>query len=154
MRYRAIALSCVSVLVLGLCYAGGDERLAPQAGEKGIEAAAIRHGEYLVTEVAHCGHCHTPQNDKGLPIASRQLQGATLQIMPKKKTAEWADQSPDITRSGLAGKWSEQDMVKFLMTGVNPDGKKPIPPMPVFHLQRDDARAVTMYLRSLPGKRE
>src|SRR5207244_9375309 len=121
MRYRAIALSCVSVLVLGLCYAGGDERLAPQAGEKGIEAAAIRHGEYLVTEVAHCGHCHTPQNDKGLPITSRQLQGATLQIMPKKKTAEWADQSPDITRSGLAGKWSEQDMVKFLMTGVNPD---------------------------------
>jgi hypothetical protein len=25
--------------------------------------------------------------------------------------------------------------------------------MPVFHLHKDDARAVTLYLRSLPGKK-
>ena len=153
MRFCAMAVSSVSLLVLGLCYAGDPTRPAPQAGDKGIEAAAIRHGEYLVNEVAHCSHCHTPQSDKGVPISSRLLQGATLPIMPKNKTTEWADQSPDITRSGLAGKWKEQEMVHFLMTGVNPDGKKPIPPMPVFHLQRDDARAVTLYLRSLPGKK-
>ena len=78
MRYRAIALSCVSVLVLGLCYAGGDERLAPQAGEKGIEAAAIRHGEYLVTKVALCVDCHTPHDASGKPDTARTLQGAPV----------------------------------------------------------------------------
>jgi hypothetical protein len=26
--------------------------------------------------------------------------------------------------------------------------------MPAFHLSREDARAVTLYLRSLPGKKE
>ena len=41
----------------------------------------------------------------------------------------------------------------FSTTGVNPEGKKPIPPMPVFHLDPDDAHAVTLYLRSLPGKK-
>ena len=65
----------------------------------------------------------------------------------------WAAMSPDITRSGLAGQWREEDFVKFLMTGQDPEGKTPRPPMPVFHLQKDDARAVTLYLRSLPGKK-
>jgi hypothetical protein len=49
--------------------------------------------------------------------------------------------------------WGEDDMVKFLTTGKNPEGEGPTPPMPVFRLHPDDARAVTAYLRSLPGKK-
>lgn len=84
---------------------------------------------------------------------ARLLQGATLPIRPKEETAEWADKSPDITRSCLAGKWSEADMVKLLMTSGNPNGPKPTPPMPVFYLNREHGLAVAWYLRSLPDKK-
>jgi hypothetical protein len=42
-------------------------------------------------------------------------------------------------------------MVKFLTSGINPDGKKAMPPMPAFRLNAQDARAVFLYLKSLPG---
>jgi mono/diheme cytochrome c family protein len=123
----------------------------PRAGAKGDDSL-VKRGEYLVTEVAGCTHCHSPKGDKGQPDRGRQLQGATLPIRPKEPTKDWADKSPDITRGGLAGKWSEADLVKFLTTGKNPDGADPTPPMPAFHLHEQDARAIAAYLRSLPGK--
>jgi len=83
-------------------------------------ASLVLHGKYLVNEVAHCTHCHTAPDADGVSVPSRLLQGAVLGIVPKKKTKNWADRSPDITSSGLAGKWSEGAMVKFLMTGVDP----------------------------------
>jgi len=140
------------VLVLGVWLSRGSEQ-AGFGGEAKEDAAGRKHGEYLVNEVAGCGHCHTPQNDKGQPDKARLLQGAVLQIAPKKATKNWADKAPDITHSGLAGKWSEADLIKFLTTGENPDGMKPMPPMPIFRLKKEDARAVTLYLRSLPGKK-
>ena len=111
----------------------------------------LKQGAYLVNEVAHCSHCHTLQDAKGQPDRARLLQGATLPIKPKEQTENWADKSPDLTRSGLAGMWSEADMVKFLMTGTDPDGKKARPPMPAFRLNAGDARAVALYLKSLPA---
>jgi hypothetical protein len=114
----------------------------------------LKHGEYLVNEVAHCSHCHTPQDDRGMPDRTRLLRGASLPIRPKKETKNWADKAPNITSRGLAGKWSEAEMIKFLTEGVNPDGEKPTPPMPVFHLHARDARAVVLYLKSLPGRKE
>jgi mono/diheme cytochrome c family protein len=51
----------------------------------------------------------------------------------------------------LAGKWGEEAMVKFLTTGINPEGEKAMPPMPAFRLNPRDARAVFLYLKSLPG---
>ena len=45
-------------------------------------------------------------------------------------------------------------MVKFLTTGIDPGGNKARPPMPAFRLNGDDARAVAVYLRSLPGAKE
>jgi mono/diheme cytochrome c family protein len=120
--------------------------------KKGTDDSPVKRGEYLANEVAHCTHCHSPRDGKGQPDRGRLLQGATLPIRPKEPTKNWAEKSPDITRGGLAGRWSEADMVKFLTTGKNPDGEGPVSPMPVFHLHDDDAQAVALYLRSLPGK--
>src|SRR5690348_17854198 len=50
-------------------------------------------GEYLVNEVAHCSHCHSPRGDKGQPDRARLLQGATLPIRPKEPTNDWTDKS-------------------------------------------------------------
>ncbi len=81
---------------------------------------------------------------------SRSLQGADLWIAPKKKIKNWVDTAPDITAKGLAGQWGQEGMVKFLMTGVDPNGEKPGLPMPIFHLQERDARAIALYLKSRP----
>jgi mono/diheme cytochrome c family protein len=45
-------------------------------------------------------------------------------------------------------------MAKFLTTGINPDGEKAMPPMPAFRLNARDARAVALYLKSVPGGKE
>jgi len=149
MRYVWVGICAVIVLAAGVWL-----RMEPQtahAADK--DSDAVKHGEYLVSRVAMCGDCHTPQDKKGKPDHSRLLQGAMLTIEPKKKIDNWADHSPDITGGGLAGKWSEAQLVKFLSTGVNPDGKKASPPMPAFRFQEKDARAVALYLKSLSGKK-
>ena len=150
MRLRLLTLGIAIVVAASVW----QVTAAPQtkAIQTGIADSNLRqHGDYLVNEVAHCSHCHTPQDDQGRAEQARLLRGATLPIRPKKETRHWADKSPDITSKGLAGEWSEQDMIKFLTTGVDPEGEKPRPPMPLFHLHARDARAVVLYLKSLPG---
>jgi mono/diheme cytochrome c family protein len=149
MRLKYLAAGIAVLIAVGLWHV----RAGPDSGAKEDRSDMVKHGEYLVSRVAQCGDCHTPRDAKGEPDRSRLLQGTTLGFVPRKKTEHWADMSPDITGGGLAGKWSEEQMIKFFTTGVNPDGKKPIPPMPVFRLNERDARAVTLYLKSLPGKK-
>ncbi len=57
---------------------------------------------------------------------------------------EFEDEAPNITATGVADKWSEAKMVKFLSTGGRSDA-----PMPAYKLSEEDARAVVLYLRSL-----
>jgi len=153
MRFKCLTAGIAVLATVGIWQVRADPD--PGAKQKGSPDVAdlVKHGEYLVNEVAHCSHCHTPHDDRGKPDRARLLRGATLPIRPKKETKNWADKSPDITSGGLAGQWGEQAMVKFLTTGVDPDGKKPRPPMPVFHLHARDARAVFLYLNSLPGSK-
>lgn len=129
--------------------ARADDPPAARSGGKGDDAL-VKRGKYLALEVAHCDHCHTP-HEKGKHDESKLLRGATLPIKPTDPKADWADESPDITRSGLAGKSGEAGMVKFLRTGKNPAGKDPIAPMPAFHLTEEDAKAVARYLLSVGG---
>jgi mono/diheme cytochrome c family protein len=153
MRFKCFTAGIAVLLVFGIWQMGAGQ--APGVKRKsGPTTAQLRkRGAYLVKEVAHCNHCHTPRDAKGEPDRSKLLQGATLPIAPKKMTDQWADMSPDITSTGLAGKWGEKDFIKFLKTGIDPHGEKPMPPMPVFHLKTSDARAVFLYLKSLPGSK-
>jgi mono/diheme cytochrome c family protein len=150
LRY-AISVGAAAVLTAGVWIARADDPPTGRVGESG-DPALVKRGEYLVLEVAHCGHCHTPRDAAGKPDRSKLLQGATLPIQPKDPKADWAEMSPDITKGGLAGKWGEAGLVKFLTTGKNAHGENPTAPMPAFHLKPDDARAVAQYLLSLPGK--
>ena len=125
---------------------------APAAGQaKGDNQSdePLKRGAYLVNHVAQCGNCHTPRNSKGELDTMRHLQGAPIWFKPTGITFEhWEETAPDLTPSGLASKWGEEKLVKFLSTGGRADA-----PMPVFKLAVEDARAVVTYLRSLPGKR-
>src|SRR5438309_699760 len=126
MHRRYLSISAAALATAALCYLLAGHKLQLRAEAKD-DQAELSHGEYLVNEVAHCTHCHTPQDARGVPIAANQLQGATLPIMPKKETKHLADKSPDITSSGLAAKWTEEQMIKFLTNGADPDGEKPMP---------------------------
>jgi Cytochrome c len=139
-------------LALALVAAAAVLWRAPVAGQgKGEKKndGAIQRGAYLVNTVAQCGNCHTPRNAKGELDTTRHLQGAPIWFKSTKiKFEKWEDAAPDLTSSGLASKWGEEKLVKFLSTGGQADA-----PMPVFKLTVGDARAVVAYLRSLPGKR-
>lgn len=151
MRIKLLAVGVAVLVAAGLWHVRADQEFGTKP--KPDAARLKEHGKYLVTAAILCVDCHTPHDDGGKPDKARALQGATLPIRPKKETKDWADKAPDITTSGLAGKWREDELVRFLTTGVDPDGMKARPPMPAFRLNRDDARAVAHYLQSLPGKR-
>jgi len=107
--------------------------------------AQIERGKYLVVEVARCGDCHTPMDEKGQPIQDRWLKGAVLPFKPTV-TMPWAEQSVNI--AGLPIGWKQEDAVTFFVTGKHL-GSPPVPPMPDYHLTEADAEAVVAYLRSL-----
>ena len=124
----------------------------PQGDNKSDET--LKRGAYLVNNVAQCGNCHTPRNSKGELDTTRHLQGAPIWFKPTEiKFEKWEDTAPDLTASGLARRWGEEKLVKFLSTGFLSSGGRADAPMPAFKLTVGDARAVVAYLRSLPGKR-
>jgi mono/diheme cytochrome c family protein len=137
MRTTHRALGIMAVLGCGWGLLRAD---APKGN-----AALAKRGEYLVNQVARCGDCHTPRDARGRLDMTRHLQGAPIPFTPKQRGKEWEDKAPNITMSGKAGKWSEDRMINYLMKGDSD------PPMPAYRLTRDDAAAVTAYLRSLPG---
>lgn len=107
-------------------------------------SAQVARGKYLVQRVAMCGDCHTPRDDKGMPLPGKELAGAPLGFKPLAPMP-WATTAPEI--AGLPG-WKDAQIVTFLTTGKL-DGRAPNPPMPEYRLSASDARAVVAYLRTL-----
>jgi mono/diheme cytochrome c family protein len=103
-------------------------------------------GKYLVENVARCGDCHSPRDEKGAPIAGKELRGAPLTFKPITPPSDWADKAPNI--AGLRA-WETSDAVKFLMTGIAYNDLPPRPPMPQYHMNKEDAEAIVAYLKSL-----
>lgn len=113
------------------------------------QAKVIARGRYLVVDIGLCQDCHTPRDQQGKFVAEKWLQGAELIFQPIVPIPGWTAMSPDI--AGLPN-WTEEQAIKFLSTGVAPDGSRANPPMPEYRYNRTDARAVVAYLRSLkPG---
>jgi len=118
--------------------------VSPSTAMGQVSSAKVQRGKYLVVEVARCGDCHTPMNDKDEPTTEKWMQGTVVMFKPTI-TMPWADTSANLV--GLPG-WSTQDAVSFFMTGKY-KGQGPKPPMPDYHLTRRDAEAVVAYLKSL-----
>lgn len=117
-----------------------------QSRSAGNQAKLIAHGKYLVRDVAMCGDCHSPHNQRGGEIAGRELQGSPLDFQPLQPVPGWMAAAPPI--AGLEG-WTRNEAVRFLMTGLDRTNKHPAPPMPSYRLSRHDAEAVVAYLKSL-----
>ncbi|MCR6644998.1 MAG: c-type cytochrome [Terricaulis sp.] len=126
------ALSCAAFL--GAC----AQEPPPLAG-----AALIERGDYLVNSVVLCGDCHTPRLETMALDESRALQGGVLPPGPGM-----ASIAPEL--AGIPAHYSEEQFIAFLQTGVRPDGSQPMPPMPPYRLNEEDARAVSAYIATLP----
>ncbi len=108
------------------------------------KSAQWNRGAYLVEGPGHCGTCHTPKNLTGGDKEGQFLAGGQL-------GAWWA---PDITaneHTGI-GKWTEEDLIAYLRTGVN---QYDIASGPMAeevehssqHWKTEDLQAVAVYLK-------
>jgi mono/diheme cytochrome c family protein len=106
----------------------------------------IERGRYLVEEVAKCPECHTPRNALGELDRQAWLQGAPIWIMPVRPIPNWADRAP-----ALAGfpSFTEEEGERVLEKGIGPEGETLRPPMHIYHMHQEDAKAIIAYLNSL-----
>jgi mono/diheme cytochrome c family protein len=113
--------------------------------QKGTE---WNRGRYLVEGLSHCGACHTPKNFFGADKRGYAFAGAPVAgwFAPRLDAAE---------RSGLQS-WSIDDITEYLQTGRNAkshaDGlMAQVIVNSTSKMSDGDARAIAVYLKSLPA---
>lgn len=113
-------------------------------------APTAEYGRYLANHVALCADCHTPRTGlRSTPDLDRRFAGQA--DPPESFPANPDNLTPD-PETGI-GRWSEEDFLRTLRTGVNPQGDSLHPFMPWQQYQRmteEDLRAIYRYLRTLP----
>jgi mono/diheme cytochrome c family protein len=132
-----ICAAVIAVVIHGSSFTA--ERAAPDD--------LAKHGEYLVHHVAMCIYCHTPRTARGELDRSRLLQGAAVPINAPFPNDQWAFEAPRL--AGLPSGWREPDLIEFLRSGGTLKGRQAQPPMPPFRMTKEDAAAVTAYLKAL-----
>jgi mono/diheme cytochrome c family protein len=137
-----------TMLVVGFFCIAGWSAARPAAQSS---ADKLERGRYLVQQVALCGDCHTPHNEKGEPIADQTLQGASTFFKPLQPVPDWAEYTPPL--AGFPG-FTDDQAITFLTTGKDPSGQFAYPPMPQYRFSREDAAAVLAYLKSLAQPRK
>jgi mono/diheme cytochrome c family protein len=124
-----------------------------------VQSPEWNRGAYLVNGLGHCGACHTPRNAFLAEKDSAALSGATYPdfVAPGQRRA-WSAVNLTAAASGL-GAWSMEDLKKYLRTGhsrragiFGPMNEVVINGLQ--YLTDADARAMAVYLKSLPAVNE
>ncbi len=116
------------------------------SGVSADQQPPLERGRYLVEQVSMCMDCHTPMGPDG-PVMDRHLMGAALSFAPTAPMPDWIPVAPPIA-GGYPG-WTKEQLASFMVTGINPQGRHPRPPMPHYRFSPQDAQAVAEYLASL-----
>ncbi|HET8922579.1 MAG TPA: c-type cytochrome [Candidatus Acidoferrum sp.] len=141
-------MKAIRMISVGLAIAVANGQLAaqqplPKASSK---TRQIARGKYLVERAVPCADCHSARNKQGELMLEKPLQGAPILFKPTVPIPGWADRAPNI--AGLPG-WTDEQAIKFLMTGIAYNDLPASPPMPPFRFNREDAIAIVAYLRTL-----
>ena len=113
------------------------------------QSAEWNRGAYLVEGLGHCSSCHSPRNLMGAIKNSKAYTGSVID--------GWY--ALNLTSNPLTGlgKWSAEDIAKFLKTGSYQNKTTALGPMEeVVHnssskLTDADLLAMSIYLKSLPA---
>ena len=112
--------------------------------------AEVERGKYLVT-ISGCNDCHTPGYFFGKPDMSRFLGGSDVGFeIPGLGVFVGPNITPD-KETGI-GRWTAEEIVAAIQTGVRPDSRilAPIMPWHAFaYLTEKDAMAIRAFLQSL-----
>jgi hypothetical protein len=116
----------------------------------------VEQGQYLV-ELLNCGSCHTDGALTGSPTAERFFGGSRIGIAYSNPMLEAhpgvvfpANITPDVD-TGI-GNWQDDDILRFLKTGVDNHGRGRLSVMPwpgYAKLKNEDAIAILAFLRGL-----
>lgn len=121
----------------------GEAINAPQRGP------TAEYGRYLSHHVALCVDCHTPTSGlQSKPDRHRLFAGQSHP--PKDFTANPSNLTPD-SATGI-GKWTEEDFLRTIRTGENPQRRSLDDFMPWRQIRRmsdDDLRSIYRYLRTV-----
>ncbi|MEZ2128958.1 MULTISPECIES: cytochrome c [unclassified Sinorhizobium] len=110
----------------------------------------VKHGQYLVEGLGHCGECHTPRDALGGFLKDQWLAGAP--------NPEGRGRIPDITPGSKAvGSWSASDIASYLETGFTPDfdsvgGSMVDVQKNIARLPASDRDAIAAYLKAIPAR--
>jgi mono/diheme cytochrome c family protein len=137
----------VTFLSLSMVASLAVSRSAAQKKDAVASGTDIKRGEYLVEQIAECGECHSPRNERGELRRDAWLRGARIWIQPVKPIPNWADRAPAL--AGLPS-FTERQVEYVLENGTGPNGEELHPPMHIYHMNHADAKAIAAYLKSLP----
>ena len=111
---------------------------------------AWKRGEYIVNGLGHCAACHTPKDVLFGDITSKAFTGGVVDHW-------YAANLTGNAHAGL-GKWSHDDLARFLTTGRNKyataaGSMQEKVTLSTSHMTEEDRAAIATYLKSLPASR-
>jgi len=114
------------------------------------KSAEWNRGAYLVLGLGHCSMCHTAVNVLGGSSPAQAFEGGLIPMQ------NWYAPSLTSNREAGLGEWEIDDIVALLTTGVSKRGTVYGPMAEVTYnslqyLSDADARAMAVYLKSLPA---
>lgn len=120
------------------------------------KSAQWNRGAYLVQGLGHCGSCHTP---RGIGFQEKALNQTDNSYLSGGTLEGWhAANLRGDTLSGL-GRWSEEDLTRFLKTGHSDKfaafgSMVDVVQDSTQHLSDEDLQAIATYLKSQPAGSE
>lgn len=143
---RAIQRAVLFALILVFAWLALSNSVS--LGRVAADKGEIERGRYLVEEVAKCAECHTPRKANGELDENAWLQGAPIWIMPARPIPNWAERAPAL----VGFPYTEEEGERVLEKGTGPRGDVLKPPMHIYHMKHEDAKAIIAYLNSLPQR--
>jgi mono/diheme cytochrome c family protein len=121
----------------------------------GVAAEPLARGRYLANAML-CALCHTPTRAQDGAYDARYFLAGGVRISAYP-WGVWFSRNLTPDRDTGLGEWSEADITAALTRGIARDGRRLDPlamPWPWFaRLKPEDARAIAVYLKSLPPVR-
>ncbi|QHD06425.1 c-type cytochrome [Pseudomonas sp. R76] len=128
---------------------------APNAtyAAKPNQDALWNRGAYIVQGPGHCGSCHTP---RGLAFNEKALDETGAPYLAGGLLDGWYAPSLRQDHNTGLGRWSEEEIVRFLKTGRNQHAVVYGSMTEAFNnstqfMSDEDLNAIARYLKSLPG---